>query len=253
MSRLASLLSALLLLAGMVPVASGEGPVDLKKAAEVNAELAITYMKQGNLAAARDKIDRALEQNPRTAQTQMIAGFVYDRLGEDRKAQSHFEQAVKLGGKDSPDVLNNAGAFQCRKGDRRRGEELFLQAAASPLYRTPEVAYVNAGNCARADGRPKDAEPYFRQALALKPNMPTPLLQLADLQFADGNGLQARAFLQRFHEVAQPSAESLWLGYRIERSLGDATAAAEMARRLKSDFPTSAEAADLFKAERPGS
>ena len=251
MRALAGLLSVVLWLAGAVPAALAQDSIDLKKAAEVNAELAITYMKQGNLAAARDKIDRALEQNPRTAQTQMVAGFVYDRLGEDRKAQSHFEQAVKLGGKDNPDVLNNAGAFQCRKGDRKRGEELFLQAAQSPLYRTPEVAYVNAGNCARADGRPKDAERYFRQALAVEPNMPTPLLQLADLQFAAGNGLQARAFLQRYHEVARESADSLWLGYRIERSLGDESAAGEFARRLKADFPTSIEAGELFKAERP--
>jgi len=252
MRGLARLLSMVLLLAGAVLTASAQETVDLKKAAEVNAELAITYMKQGNLTAARDKIDRALEQNPRTAQTQMVAGFVYDRLGEDRKAQSHFEQAVKLGGKDNPDVLNNAGAFQCRKGDRKRGEELFLQAAQSPLYRTPEVAYMNAGNCARADGRPKEAEGYFRQALALKPSMPGPLLQLADLQFVAGNGLQARAFLQRYHDVARASAESLWLGYRIERSLDDAAAAAEYARRLKADFSTSVEAGELFKVERSG-
>ena len=122
-------------------------------------------MKQDNLRAAREKADKALEQNSRSPEVQMAAGFVYDRLGEDKKAGTHFEQAVKLGGKDNPDVLNNAGAFQCRKGDRKRGEELFLQAAQSPLYRTPEVAYVNAGNCARADGRPKEAEGYFRQAL----------------------------------------------------------------------------------------
>ncbi|MBP1604580.1 MAG: hypothetical protein H6Q09_1752, partial [Acidobacteria bacterium] len=53
-----------------------------EQAARINAELAITYMKQGNLQAARDKIDRALKQNPRTADTQMAAGFVYDRLGQ---------------------------------------------------------------------------------------------------------------------------------------------------------------------------
>ena len=34
-----------------------------EQAARINAELAITYMKQGNLQAARDKIDRALKQH----------------------------------------------------------------------------------------------------------------------------------------------------------------------------------------------
>lgn len=245
--RVLVLLGALLL--GAAP-AYGAQEVDLVKAAAVNAELAITYMKQGNLRAAREKIDRALEQNPRTADTQMVAGFIYDRLGEDKKAAAHYEQAVKLAGKDNPDVLNNAAVFLCRKGDKKRGEGYFLQAAVSPLYNTPEVAYTNAGRCARADGRPEDAERYFRQALAVKPNLPEPLLQLAGIQQETSHGLQARAFVQRYHEAAPASAESLWLGYRIERDLGDQAAADEYARRLKMEFPTAVETGQLHDAER---
>ena len=233
------------------PVAGAqEKQSDREKAAAINAELAITYLKQDNLRAAREKADKALEQNPRSVEAQMAAGFVYDRLGEDKKAGAHFEQAVKLGGKDNPDVLNNAAVFQCRKGIKKRGEELFLQAAASPLYRMPEVAFANAGHCARADGRPKDAERYFRQALARNPNMPDPLLSLADIQHEAGNNMQARAFVQRYHEAAPATAQSVWLGYRIERDAGDATAAEEYARRLRMEFPTSAEAAQLFEQER---
>lgn len=223
---------------------------DREKAAAINAELAITYMKQDNLRAAREKADKALEQNSRSPEVQMAAGFVYDRLGEDKKAGAHFEQAVKLGGKDNPDVFNNAAVFQCRKGNKKRGEELFLQAAASPLYRMPEVALANAGHCARADGRPKDAERYFRQALARNPNMPDPLLSLADIQHGAGNDMQARAFVQRYHEAAPATAQSVWLGYRIERGAGDAAAAEEYARRLRMEFPTSTEAAQLSEQER---
>lgn len=220
-----------------------------EKAARINAELAITYMKQGNLQAARDKIDRALKQDPRTADTQMAAGFVYDRLGQDKKAAGHFEQAVKLA-RDNPDVLNNAAVYMCRKGDKKRGEAYFLQAAASPLYKTPEVAYLNAGQCARADGRLKEAEQYFRQSLAIKPGMPEPLLQLADVLHHAGSNLQARAFLQRYTAVASPTASVLWLGYRIETALGDASAAQEYGRRLKADFAVSTETGLLLDAEK---
>jgi len=249
----ARVLLLLALLAGVVPIAGAEQSMtreQRKQAAEINAQLAITYLKQGDLASARDKIDRALEQDPKTADTQMVAGFVYDRLGEDRKAQGHFEEAVKLAGKDNPDVLNNAAVFECRKGDKKRGVEYFLRAAESPLYRTPEAAYTNAGHCARANGDAKDAERYFRQALAIKPNAADPLLQMASLQFDNGNALQARAFLQRYQDVAPATAGSLWLGYRIENSLGDSAAASEYARKLRKDFPTSVEADELFQSER---
>jgi type IV pilus assembly protein PilF len=147
-------------------------------------------------------------------------------------------------------VLNNAAVFQCRKGDRKRGEELFLQAASSPLYRTPEVAYTNAGQCARADGRLEDAERYYRQALAIRPTLTDPLLQLAEIKQETGVGLQARAFVQRYHEAAPATSASLWLGYCIERDLEDPVAAEDYARRLRMQFPTSVETGQLLEQER---
>ncbi len=232
---------AVVLLVGALSVAHAQDKVDLKKAAEANAQLALTYLKQGDLAAARDKIEKALKQNPNTAETQMAAGFVYDRLGETRKASDHFERAVKLD-RDNADVLNNAAVFLCRKGDRKKGEEYFLRAAKSPLYRTPEVAYSNAGRCARADGRPEEAEKYFRESLAIRPNQPDVLFEMADLLYQTQNNLSARAFLQRYSASSPATADSLLLGYRIESAMGDATAAADYASRLRTEFPASPQA-----------
>jgi type IV pilus assembly protein PilF len=222
----------------------------IDQAAAVNTELALAYMREGNLKAAREKIDKALRQNARTANTQMAAGFIYDKLGEKRKAMSHFEQAVKLGGKDNPDVVANAAVYFCMNGEPKRGEQYMLQAAASPLNARPDVAYANAGRCARGDGRPKDAEQSFRKALAINPKQPEALIQMAELAQAGGNGLQARAFLERYTAVAPVTAGTLWLGRNIELGLGDAAQAARYAQRLKNEFPSSEETAQLFEAER---
>ena len=248
------LASVLLAAALSVPVAPAQADraeerAKREQAAQVNAQLALTYMKQGNLAAARDKIEKALEQDPDTAGTQMAAGFVYDRLGQDRKAAEHFDEAVKLD-RDNADVLNNAAVFECRKGDKKKGVEYFLRAAESPLYRTPEVAYSNAGRCARADGKPKDAETYYRQSLAIRADQPETLLELADLLHETGSNLPARAFLQRYAAAAPATAESLWLGYRVETALGDRAAAEDYARRLRTDFAISPQAGLLDQAER---
>jgi type IV pilus assembly protein PilF len=232
------------------PAASAQGTkVDRDQAASVNTELAIAYMREGNLAAARDKIEKALQQNPHTAKTQMAAGFLYDRLGDKRKASSHYAEAVKLG-KDDPDVINNAAVYFCRTGDYKRGEQYLLQAAGSALYRTPDVAYTNAGRCARADNRPKDAEQYFRKALAVNAKQPDALWQMAELAQATGNGLQARAFLERYDAVAPATSATLWLGRNVELALGDKTQAARYAQRLKNEFPTSVEAGKLFEEEQ---
>jgi type IV pilus assembly protein PilF len=222
----------------------------IERAAAINTQLGLEYMKQGNLEAARDKIEKALKQDPHTAETQMAAGFLYDRLGDDRKAISHYDQAGKLG-KDNPDIVNNVAVYLCRKGDRKRGEEYFLKAANNALYKTPDVAYTNAGRCARADGRPKDAEQYFRKALTFRADQPDSLLQLAELTHESGNNMQARAFLQRYFAVAPATAATLLLGNRIERALGDNAHAAEYANRLTSEFSSSLEAG-LLLGEQSG-
>ena len=254
MSRIgfsATVLVAVLAAAWAAPAAAQSGKENRGQAAAVNTELALAYMRDGNLAAARDKIEKALQQNARTAKTQMAAGFIYDALKDQRKARSHYDQAVRLG-KDDPDVLNNAAVYFCRTGDYRRGEQYLLQAATSPLYKTPAAAYTNAGRCARADGRGKDAEQHFRKALAINPKQPDALLQMAEVSHASGNGLQARAFLERYASVAPVTPATLWLGRRIELGLGDTAQAQRYAQRIKAEFPMSTEAGQLFDEEHQG-
>lgn len=251
-TRFCMALVAAATLAAMLPAPAARAQdtkQNREEAAAINTELAIGYMREKNLAAARDKIDKALEQNPRTARTQMVAGFVYDRLGDKRKANRHYDEAVRLA-KGDPDVMNNAGAYFCRIGEYKRGEALLLQAAGSALYRTPDVAYANAGSCARSDGRPKEAEQYLRKALGLNPKQPDALLQMAEIAQGQGNGLQARAFLERYDAVAPATAATLWLGRTIELGLGDDAQAAHYARRLRDEFPTSEETARLLQEER---
>lgn len=249
--RAARLFAVLVGVLAATTVAQGQSRSNLQQAAEANTQLGLAYMRQGDLQGGRDKIEKALGQDPRNATVQTGAGFLYDRLGDDRRAEQHYTQAVKLSG-DNPDMVNNLAVFLCRKGDKRKGEEYFLQAAANPLYRTPEVAHANAGRCARADQRLDDADQHFRRALQLKPDFPDALWQLADLSLEAGRALQARGFLARYLENAPESPATNWLGYRIETTLGDAEAAGSYATRLKGAYATSDETRDLLQLEQGG-
>ena len=71
-----------------------------------------------------------------------------------------------------------------------------------------------------------------------------------ELAYQQGNYLQARAFLQRYSDVSAPTAQTLWLCFNIERRLEDAAAAEICAARLRSEFPGSAELAQLRQFER---
>ena len=224
---------------------------DARKAAQANAQLAIAYLREGDLATAREKLEKALEQDPDLAETQLAAGFVYDRLGEDAKARAAYQKAVRLS-RDSPPVLNSYGSYLCLHGQRVEGEKVLVKAAESPLNRNPEFAWANAGRCARAEGRLKEAETYYRKALAFKADQLDTLFGMAELEHELGNDLQARAFLERYSSIAPISAASLWLGYRIERGLGDDAQAKLYADRLKREYPMSAETSALLDSERAG-
>jgi type IV pilus assembly protein PilF len=114
--------------------------------------------------------------------------------------------------------------------------------ARSPLYQTPEVALINAGVCVRGTGDVVDAERYFRRALAIHPNLPEAMLQLGNIALDRGDPAETRDIVQRYLAVNPATAEVLWLGFRAERKLGDATAAAAYARRVQAEFPDSEQA-----------
>jgi type IV pilus assembly protein PilF len=223
-----------------------------ERAAELNLELGVEHLRKGNLQQAKEKIDKALEQNPRYGRAHLIAGMLYNRLNDQSKAELHYERAISLEPKN-PEFKNNYAVYLCQQKKFERGQKVALEAAADPLYKTPEVAFMNAGNCALSAGDMKVAEDNFRKALGKKPRFGEALLQMADLEYRQTEYLSARAFLERYMEVGRTNPETLWLGVRIERGLGNKAQAQHYAQRLKSEYPSAAQTKELLESERnPG-
>jgi type IV pilus assembly protein PilF len=220
----------------------------MAQAAHFNAELAVAYLKTNDVVAARIKIEKALKQNVDDPEVQSAAGLVYERLQEPAEADKHYSQALRLEPKD-PNMQNNYAVFACRNGKWDKGQQLFEQAARNPAYVTPEVAYTNAGVCARSQKNLVRAEEWFRKALAVRETYPDALLQMADLSLARGNGLAARAFLQRYFATSTATAESLLLGIQIEGALGDKTTEERYRSQLQHEFAESDQAQAMRNAE----
>jgi len=221
---------AIALLAASGAGAQSQSPDPTKEAGRINARLSMEYLKRGQLQVAQEKIEKALQQNPHDVNVQLSAGLVYERLLENKKAEKHYRQAVREDA-ESPEALNALATFLCRNDQQAKGEEMFLKAAANPIYRTPFVAYTNAGVCARSAGRHEQAERY-----------PETYAQLAGVLHERGSDLQARAFVERFLAVAPATPDMLLLGHNIEVALKDTNAAAGFRDRLRKEFPESSQA-----------
>lgn len=241
---------ALLLILGLGATACATDP-DLRgvnnpqEASRINTQLGVDYFRKGENAAALDKLRRATVQDPGNAVAQSTLALVQTQLGDFKAADKAYRNALAIDA-SNPDVQNNYGVFLCGRGRLGEAEQMFTAAAQNKKYSTPAAAWTNAGVCLRkAD--PERAELMFRNALEADPRFADALANMAWVTWQDQDYLRTRAFLQRYEQVAQPTAETLWIGAQTERALGDSAAAQRYERRLKAEFPESEEASRLSK------
>ncbi|HEY2807229.1 MAG TPA: type IV pilus biogenesis/stability protein PilW [Steroidobacteraceae bacterium] len=225
-------------------------PDKLDDAAVYNTQLGISYLHQGELAVAKDKLDRAVKQDPSYAPAHSARAMLYDRLGNSEVADNEFRIALKLAPHD-PDMINNYAVYLCQNGRTDEGVKKFQEAAANALYRTPEAAYTNAGVCLRAAKRDDEARALFIKALQTRPNYGEAAFQLADLQFQQKQFTQARALIDSFLGHFPDTADLLLLGVRVARAQNDQVGSAKYARKLQLDFPDSSQAHALAAAGYP--
>jgi len=234
-------------LAGLLVACTAAKKIDSHNAADINAQLGLAYLQQGENERAMEKLRYALSIDPNLATANHYIAELYQRIGQNQEAEKHYRKALAVTPAE-PMLLNNFGVFLCKQKRLAEAENLFLTAAKQPFYKTPEVAYSNAAVCALEMPDPVKAEEYLRAALRLNPQMPESLYALAELKFNQQDYLGARAFLQRYFDVASASPQSLWLGVRIERQLGDEGTARGYAAQLRQRFP-SAHETELLQAQ----
>ena len=213
------------------------------KSSQINVELGVTYMKEGKYNTAMDRLQKAIAQNPANPQAYSSMALLNMRLSQVDEAEKNFNKAIKLSPNDSA-IRNNYGAYLCQQSRFQEAEEQFLTATKNPLYRSPEHALMNAGKCTKDKVK---AEKYFRASLRKNPKFPGALIEMAKLSFKNKQYLSARAYLQRFHDVNEPTASSLWTSVKVENFLGDADTMNSHALLLKQKYPDSEETRQYFE------
>lgn len=211
------------------------------RAADIQVQLGSSYMQQGKLDLALEKLTRAVQLDPQSAMAHSVLAILFEQIKNDEQARVHYEKSIKLSG-GGGDVRNNYGQFLCRRQRFAEADVQFQAALKDPFYKGHAVAATNAGICARNAGDLEKSENYLRAALQQQPGYVPALLPMAAVLQARGQHLNARAFVQRFEAAGAPSAEMFALGIDVEQSLGDRRAAADYRARLLREFPSSPEA-----------
>ena len=205
--------------------------------AKAHTDLGAAYLQQNKYEIALEEFKLAIESDPKYSLAYNGLGLVYSALNDDVKADASFKQAVTIDPQNS-ESQNNYGSFLCAR--KRYDESIphFLAAVKNPLYATPTIAYTNAGICLVRKGDINNAEAYFVRALQIEPLNHTAAYYLSEIQFKRGDTLGAKKTLQNAL-ISNPGPETLWLGIKIERILGDKDSEASYALQLRQQYPNS--------------
>jgi len=216
--------------------------------ADVYIDLSGAYLREKNYTEAFKNAKKAVLIDPNSSNAYLMQALVYRRLGEEGEAEKSFKRSIRLDPRN-PAALNAYGTFLCGRQAYEEADGYFRRALNNPLYSTPWLALHNAGSCRERAGDETAAERDYRQALQANPMFAPSLLGMARVSYEQTNYLSARAYLQRFSEIAQHTPESLWLGVRTENQLGDRDQMASYGLKLRARFPDSEQAKYLQSIE----
>lgn len=237
-------IAAVCALVSLLVACAGEPELDDAKRAElvkIRTQLGAGYLQRNQVDIAYQELEKALAIDSNDSQANNIMGLLQARLKNFELAEKHFRKSLSAQ-PDNADAHNNYGVFLCDQGRLDEAEQQFGLALDNPLYRTPELANLNAGLCLMKRPEPARAIKYFKKALEVNPKLGPALYQMAKIGFDSGQTLSARGYMQRYFEIAPDSPESLLLAANIERALGNREMQAHYGLRLTAKYPGSPEA-----------
>lgn len=221
---------------------------DSRTRAKAHADLASAYYELGNLGVALEEARIAVQADASYAPAYNVLGLVNMDLKDNTTADANFKRGLQISPQD-PDLNHNYGWFLCQTGREDQAIQWFLNAVRNPLYQAPAKSFAAAGRCL-TKRNPTEAAAYFDRALRLDPNSLQAMLPYAELLYRRGQLNEAKVLVARFNRlVPDGTPESLWLGVRIERKLGDRLAEASLASQLRRRYAGSNEYRALQRGE----
>jgi type IV pilus assembly protein PilF len=208
--------------------------------AELYVRMAEEYYNRGQTDVAFRRAQQALEADNKYPRAHVWAAFLYEQIGQAAEAQKHYERAIKLAPNNS-DVRHAYGAYECRQKHYAEADTQFKKALENPMYTTPWVAMVNAGQCAEQANDVTKATTYYRDALTANAAFGPALVKLAELAHKRGDTATAKSYLDRYFEpstirTSATAYSALTLGVTVERQLGNRKRASDYEKMLQKNF-----------------
>lgn len=216
------------------PMTESDEPPERRRA-RIRLELAASYFEQGQTTVALDEIKRSIAIDPNFGQAYVLRGLVYMRLNDVALADESFRRALQINPRDA-DTQHSYGLFSCEQGRYAQANQLFSQALSNPAYAGRGRTLLVQGICQIRAGQFPEAEASLARAYEFDASNPIAAYNLASLRFRRGDAQGAQFIIRRVNNSELANAETLWLGIKVERRMGNETAAEQLAQQLGRRF-----------------
>ena len=224
-----------------VELRTASDQTDDDRRAAVRMELAALHFGRGQYETALDEVKLALQSKPELGPAFALRGLIYASMGEESLADDSFNRAMQINPRDA-DTMHNRAWFLCQRSKFAEADRLFEQALALPQYRDVQRSLMAQGVCHARAGKFEEAERKLLRAYELDPTNPSTALNLSDVLYRRGDYERARFYIRRVNQREELSnAQTLWLALRVEHRLGNRNAMDEFGRQLRNRFPQAAE------------
>lgn len=208
--------------------------------ARIRLELASNYFEAGQTAVALDEVKQALATDPDYADAHNLRGLIYLQLNDHAQAEDGFRRALALRPQDAS-ILHNQAWLLCQQRRYAEADAQFERALANPAYSARGKTLMAQGLCQDRAGQDAKAVATLLKAYELDARNPIVAYNLSSLLSRRGEHQRAQFYIRRLNNSEWANAESLWLGIKIERAVGDAVAQEQLASQLSKRFPQSRE------------
>lgn len=213
-----------------------------RRRARIRVELALGYFEQGKTNIALDEIKQAIAADPMFADAYSLRGLVYMRLNDFAFAEESFNKALSIKPQDA-NVLHNLGWLKCQQALYPQAMKYFAKALADPMYGERAKTLMAQGLCQARAGMRQEAEASLLKSYEYDAGNPVTGYNLANLLLQKEDFVRAQFYIRRLNNSELANAESLWLGVKVEKRLGNTEAMMQLATQLEKRFPQSREAA----------
>ncbi|HNZ89671.1 MAG TPA: type IV pilus biogenesis/stability protein PilW [Acidovorax sp.] len=213
---------------------------EARRRARIRLELASNYFEMGQTAVALDEVKQSLASDGAYADAYNLRGLIYLRLNDFAQAEESFRRALALRSGDS-NLLHNFGWLLCQQKKYAQADQNFVSALDNPAYAARSKTLMARGLCQVSAAQYAQAEQSLVKAYELDAANPVVGYHLAALLLRRGELSRAQFYIRRLNNGEYANSESLWLGIKVERSLGDTVALMQLADQLRKRFPDSRE------------